>query len=506
MKTANRSNKKAAVKPVLPWHIALKCLLCALLLLAFACFFSAAWFVRVYGRIGFDSVLYTLTSNLGGVQTGLVLNYLLTGALPTAVCTTLSCLVILYPWNFLKGKHALRYGFGIVLALALMVYAAFDVELVDYLIVSSQESEIMLREYKDPSDVTITFPQQKRNLIYIMLESMETTYLSEELGGGVDENLIPELYTLANDNINFSNNSGVGGFQEVPGSGWTIGAMVAHTSGVPLKTPDTLTDRFNGYGKDGVFLPGLTGLTAVLKEHGYYQALMVGSDVRFGGRDAYYENQGIDKLYDLYTARKDGIVPKGYYVWWGMEDLHLFAYAKQELLKLSQMDQPFAFTMLTVDTHHVGGYTCEKCSADHEEKYENAISCSSRQVAEFVSWLQQQSFYENTTIVIVGDHRTMDNGYISRNVDESYTRHIYNCFINAAATPIQTKNRTFTTVDLFPTTLAAMGCTIEGDRLGLGVNLFSRKPTLAERMGYVPFCAEVEKESPYYAENFFTAN
>ena len=290
MKAPKQSTKKATKKHSALLGIVLKCLLCALLLTAFACFFSAAWFVRVYGRIGFDSILYTLTSNLGGVQSGLVLNYLLTGALPVAICTVLVCMVILYPWGFLKGKHALRYGSGIVLALVLIVYAAFDAELVDYLLANSQESEIMLREYKDPNDVTITFPEEKRNLIYIMLESMETTYLSEELGGGVAENLIPELYSLANDNINFSNNSGVGGFQEVPGSGWTIGAMVAHTAGVPLKTPATLADRFNGYGKDGVFLPGLTSLTSILEEQGYYQALMVGSDVSFGGRDAYYEN------------------------------------------------------------------------------------------------------------------------------------------------------------------------------------------------------------------------
>ena len=32
------------------------------------CFFSARWFVSIYGRIGFDAVLYTLSSSLGGVS------------------------------------------------------------------------------------------------------------------------------------------------------------------------------------------------------------------------------------------------------------------------------------------------------------------------------------------------------------------------------------------------------------------------------------------------------
>jgi phosphoglycerol transferase len=100
----------------------------------------------------------------------------------------------------------------------------------------------------------------------------------------------------------------------------------------------------------------------------------------------------------------------------------------------------------------------------------------------------------------------MDNGYISRNVEEGYVRRIYNCFMNSAATPVQSKNREMTTVDLFPTTLAALGCTIEGDRLGLGVNLFSKLPTLAERIGYDSFCKEVEKDSEFYANHFFTKN
>ena len=34
------------------------------LLVAFLGFFAALWYVRIYGRIGFDSVLFTLTLKL----------------------------------------------------------------------------------------------------------------------------------------------------------------------------------------------------------------------------------------------------------------------------------------------------------------------------------------------------------------------------------------------------------------------------------------------------------
>jgi phosphoglycerol transferase len=96
----------------------------------------------------------------------------------------------------------------------------------------------------------------------------------------------------------------------------------------------------------------------------------------------------------------------------------------------------------------------------------------------------------------------MDPDYM-QDVSENYTRTIYNCFINAATEPVgSVYNRTFTGFDLFPTTLAAMGFTIEGDRLGLGVNLFSNLPTLAETLGYKELEAEINKHSDYYLDEF----
>lgn len=488
-------------------------LLSLLMLVAFLGFFAAWWYVRVYGRIGFDSVLFTLTGGLGGVSETLIYDFLLKGALPALLCTLVLCVLLFWegkPKIVLRNvqlfpvKRNLAAAIACLLSLALLVHAAFNVELVEYVIHSNQQSELYQDEYRDPKEVNITFPEEKRNLIYIFLESMETSYLSEDLGGGLPYNLIPELTALAQNNVNFSHNTSVGGFKQVTGASWTIGAMTAHTGGVPLKVPDGIADWQNGYGQDGEFLDGLTTLTSILQEQGYYQSLMVGSVVSFGGRDTFYENHGVDAIYDLVTARRDGIVPWNYWNdFWGLEDLYLYEYAKQELTEISQKDQPFAFTMLTVDTHHIGGFTCQLCGSNYEESYENAIACASKQVHDFVQWLTEQDFYENTTIVITGDHCSMDKGYFNRNIDGDYERHVYNCFINAAAEPYQTKNRQFSAMDMFPTTLAAMGCTIEGDRLGLGTNLFSKAPTLMEKIGYTKLCAELSKQSSYYSEHFY---
>ena len=486
-----------------------------LVTVSFLCFFAARWYASVYGQLGFDSVLYTLFSGLNGMDSGLILSFLGAVLPGTLVCSAVVCFVLLFRsrkkivltlFERLRLRlfplHPLASAVAVLMVCGCLIHhAAADVELDEYLKNLASLSTIYEEEYRDPKTTQITFPEKKRNLIYIYLESMEISYMSTEENGALPYNTIPEMYALAQKNINFSPNEDVGGFESVTGTTWTIGAMVAQSSGVPLKTPPGIDG--NGYGQDGNFLPGLTTIYDVLHENGYYQTIMMGSDAAFGGRLQYFSCHNMDVIYDIHSARACGIVPPDYQVWWGMEDMHLFAYAKQELTKIAAQDQPFAFTLLTVDTHHAGGYFCEKCTNTYDEQYENVFACSSRQVDEFVQWIQQQPFYENTTIVLVGDHPSMDYDYARRNIPEEYTRTMYNCFINAAAVPVRTTNRHFSTMDMFPTTLAAMGCTIEGDRLGLGINLFSETPTLLEVMGYTAFNDAVAATSQYYTKNFY---
>lgn len=155
--------------------------------------------------------------------------------------------------------------------------------------------------------------------------------------------------------------------------------------------------------------------------------------------------------------------------------------------------------MLTADTHFEDGYPCELCDEenDGDNQYGMVLHCSSKQVTEFVSWIQQQDFYENTTIVISGDHLTMDSDFCE-NVDPDYTRTVYNVIINSPIQPQQEKNRSFTTMDMFPTTIASLGATIEGDRLGLGTNLFSGEQTLAEKLTFDQLNDDLSQKSKFF--------
>ena len=88
-------------------------------------------------------------------------------------------------------------------------------------------------------------------------------------------------------------------------------------------------------------------------------------------------------------------------------------------------------------------------------------------------------------------------------IDENYIRTTYNCIINAPIEPVNESGREFGTFDMFPTTVAALGATIEGNRLGIGVNLFSEEKTLTEEYGFDYVESMISKRSDFYFDNFY---
>ena len=84
---------------------------------------------------------------------------------------------------------------------------------------------------------------------------------------------------------------------------------------------------------------------------------------------------------------------------------------------------------------------------------------------------------------------------------KNYDRTIYNAFINSKIKTSNNKNRQFNNFDLYPTILSSIGFSIEGDKLGLGTNLFSTKKTLTEEIGKEKLEKELLKKSKYYEKS-----
>lgn len=458
---------------------------------------SVRWMFATWTNLSMDELVYHLTAPLDGTNTDMIWDYVRVCAVPT-ILVIFFLILILIAWRKKEKVHLFRGIINLVALVGIIVmlgYTWTELGVGDYLKDQNTESKFIEDEYVDPTDVEVVFPEQKRNLIYIFLESMETTYSDVDDGGAFDENVIPELTEIAQTNEDFSGiDPKLNGGYSLEGTTWTMGAMFAQTSGLPLN----LSISANDMDTQDSFFPGITTLGDILSDAGYTQTLLIGSEAQFGGRKLYFQEHGNYEMEDYNYAIENGLIPSDYKVWWGYEDQKLFEFAKEKLLQLSQEDEPFNLTMLTVDTHFEDGYVCEQCPTEYDTQYSNVMACSSRQVGEFLKWIQQQDFYENTTIVISGDHPTMDSDYCAEIDQEgNYDRRVFTAYINAAAYAQDQQERTYSTFDNFPTTLAALGVQIDGDRLGLGTNLFSGKQTLLEEFGKSKVNAELKKKSEF---------
>ena len=306
--------------------------------------------------------------------------------------------------GFASGAKATRIAVWVVIPV--FAVSALFVETGTFSYIKNRLSTSHLYEdhYVKPGNDNITFPGKKKNLIYIYLESFENSYSTTENGGLQDQDMMPQLTKLANENLNFSHNDKLGGsIVRAPSIAYTMGATIAQTSGVVLMTP--LGKMRNSMGDLQSFLPSLTRLEDVLHDNGYEQLYIEGSDSNFAAYNSYVGRYDDSNIFDLSSAKKEGLIPEEYYRMWGFEDKKLFEFSKDKIDELAKGDKPFAVTMYTMDTHSFEeGYRCELCDNKISNRFAAAVDCVSRQVDDFISWLKTKPYFDDTVIVITGDH------------------------------------------------------------------------------------------------------
>lgn len=481
------------------------------------------WGTQTFDGTGMDAVFFELSMPLKGTSSETMDSFYGKVVMPTAISSVIFLILMLIRWKMMRYEYVFDINiFGsmkrkvlrlkkipvmaclaalLVWSETLWVYADRAFEVNDYLKARIRSSDFIENEYIDPKDMEITFPGKKKNLVWILLESGETSAQDVGNGGIQPVNYIPELTALAKENVSFSESEDLlQGAAVASPSNWTMAGMVSQMAGVPLKIPVGM----NSMSEYEEFMPGVVAIGDLLGEEGYHNMFLCGSDITFGGRKDFLEQHGDYEIFDYVRAVEEERISD--YVWWGFEDRKLYQFAREKMTELYEEGEPFNLTLLTVDTHAEDGYICDICSAKYESQYGNVWACASRQAADFVEWIQEQDFYDDTVIIISGDHLSYDKDFYEKYDKNEMEltggagtrRRVYNAFINSAKIPYREKGRAFTTLDMFPTVLSSLGVNIEGDRLALGTDLFSETETLAEKYGYQWIFSEMDKRSDFY--------
>lgn len=198
-------------------------------------FFSVRYYMKCWD-VDFATALYQMSSPLKGTNPQYFLQYIRVAAVPM-VCSLLGWYffwkillflignripfvklhVRLRKFTFKFGRNrclCLKRGLMVGFSAAAIIYiaiAADQIGMTEFLKSYTHATTLFEEYYVSPQDVKIVFPEEKKNLLLIYLESMETTYMSTEVGGGKEINYIPELTELAEANISFSDSDKLGG-------------------------------------------------------------------------------------------------------------------------------------------------------------------------------------------------------------------------------------------------------------------------------------------------------
>ena len=479
----------------------IKKILLAIFILMCSTFILGSLFVKkLFPDVAFEELYFYLTNGVESSDNSLFILGLKNCLILIIIFSIMIYFIIdkMYITNIiLKKKKNLLKIFKIVylnLFLILSLYIlAYNLNFFKYLKDQASISELIEKRYVDPRKVDVKFPL-KKNLIMIYVESLETSLFTKEQGGYWDYSVIGELYDLLNDSDStvFYQSNKAQSMEMLDTSAWTTASVVANSSGLPFKIPI----KRNSYHSNN-FMDGAYALGDLLKDNGYYNELISSARTSFGGIKEYFKRHGNFKIIDINSyANFDLQITKDDMCKWGFNDKFLFDSAKKRLNVIKNMDKPFNLVLQTIDTHYVDGYIGNYSVNKYDTRYENVYATESKLIVNFINWVKKQDFYKDTTIVIVGDHLSMQTSYFeSRGANKRY---VYNCYINSAIKKSNTSNRIYTALDTYPTILSSIGAIVDGDKLGLGTNLFSDKKTLDEEYGFDKLNKELNKKSVFY--------
>lgn len=466
------------------------------------------WLLDNSGRMSFELFYLNITNPVNTTASGFYEK--MTMLLCLMLLTSISVVLFIYGskifmtfkqknsvYNLKDGKRGRNISF-IFLWVCLLIsvwlpYYSFHLE--DAYAFFYSKGQFIEENYVNPHLVTIKWPQKKRNLVLVFAESFESSYFSKELGGLVDDNLLPNLTELMDEGVFFSERENAfGGATPMPQSMNTISGMASTLSGVNYKTPVGMNS-----GDIAGTIPGSVNIGDLLKEQGYSMYYMLGTNLIDYEIGAYYKQHGDTKTVGYDDKIESGELPADYKVWWGFEDRKLYNFAKEDLALLGKKQEPFMYTISTGDIHSPSGYTDPICSSPYPDPMQNAIACTDYLMHDFLRWIMKQPFYDNTTVVVVGDHIGHPDKF-NDTITPPSQRRVFNLILNSV-TPENydtEKMRKFWAGDMYPTILSAMGAEIEGNRLGLGANLFSNEPTLLEIHGEEFMRKSLEENSEFY--------
>ena len=250
--------------------------------------------------------------------------------------------------------------------------------------------------YAKPSDDMFGIAKGK-NVIYIHLESFQQFLIDYKLKdeNGVDHTVTPFINSIYHNNSTYSFDN----FFHQVGQGKTSDAETMFENSLFGLNQGSLFTQFGGKNT-------FEAAPAILNQKsGYTTAVFHGNAGNFWNRNETYKRLGYDYFFDgsYYDVNEDNSFQYG---------LHDKPFFKQSVQYLEHLQQPFYSKFIAVSNHYPysqftndeAGFPIAKTSDETINGYFATANYLDKSVEEFFNYLKASGLYENSVIVLYGDH------------------------------------------------------------------------------------------------------
>lgn len=293
----------------------------------------------------------------------------------------------------------------------LFVYHTYDI--IDSIFIPNGHRDVDKAQYISPdySNEEYYGLAEGRNLIVIQVEALQNFVIGKSYEG---QEITPNLNKLiAGDGFYFDNY-----YYQIGGGNTSDAEFTVNNS---LFAPDAEA-AYVKYSDNDYY-----GLPYILKDNGFSGAHAYHNyNGAFWNREFAYPTQGFDSFTSLEDMEETDMFSLG------LSDSEMF---RQTFPSLLEYEEPFYAFYITVSSHYP--YEIPEKERAIELNFEDedtqfgyylqAINYADRAIGEFIDMLKESGLYENSVIVIYGDHYALSNTseeinrQVSEFIDDSYT-------------------------------------------------------------------------------------
>lgn len=226
-----------------------------------------------------------------------------------------------------------------------------------------------------------------KNVIFITLESMQSFVINNTVYG---EEVTPFLNQLIDESLYFEN------FYHQTEQGKTSDSeFIIENSLYPLPSGASyFTHSSNTY----------LSTPQILADEGYTSAIFHANTNSFWNRKNMYETIEIDHFYDVEAYEVNDLNSVG----WGLKDKEFF---EQSMKYLTNLPEPYYTRFITLTNHHPFELDEEDATISQYDsnsrtlnRYFQTVRYLDESVEDFFDLLKESGEYENSIIILMGDH------------------------------------------------------------------------------------------------------